>query len=68
MINGKTFDVEMPTNIPVINIAAANIPAVCACCGLTVCGAYIMANELITESKSIKIKSTIPKKKKNKLL
>lgn len=40
-------DDEMPTKIPVISIAAANMPAVCACFGATICGAYIIPNELI---------------------
>ncbi len=45
-IVGNTIDVVIPEKIPVINIAAANIPAVTAYCGFTVCGAYIIASEL----------------------
>lgn len=43
---GHTIDDMIPRKIPVINIAAANMPAVTACCDLTVCGAYIMPSEL----------------------
>lgn len=45
-IFGNTNENIMPEKIPVINIAAANIPAVTAYCGFTVCGAYIIPSEL----------------------
>lgn len=48
---GSTLAVKQPVKIPVINIAAANIPAVCACCGSTVCGAYIIPSELLRNKK-----------------
>lgn len=43
---GNTNANIIPEKIPVISIAAANIPAVAACCGFTVCGAYIIPSEL----------------------
>lgn len=52
--HGNTTAHDTPAKIPVINMAAANIPAVWACCGETVCGAYIMPKELrITKKKLI---------------
>lgn len=36
----------IPEKMPVISIAAPNIPAVDAYCGSTLCGAYIMPREL----------------------
>lgn len=50
--HGNTFAARHPLNIPVTSIAAANIPAVCACCGSTVCGAYIIAKELIKQKQN----------------
>lgn len=41
-----TAEEVMPVKMPVMSMAAANMPAVCACCGATVCGAYIIAREL----------------------
>lgn len=38
-IYGNTIDDEMPRQMPVMSIAAANIPAVDACWGATICGA-----------------------------
>lgn len=45
-IAGYTTDEEIPVKMPVMSMAAANIPAVWAYCGSTVCGAYIIPNEL----------------------
>lgn len=53
--HGYTLAAKHPKNIPETSIAAANIPAVCACCGWTVCGAYIIAKELtIKKTNSLK--------------
>lgn len=49
--HGNIMAHETPAKMPVISMAAANMPAVCACCGDTVCGAYIMPNELDIEKK-----------------
>ena len=43
---GITKEKLMPQKIPVIRLAAPNIPAVAACSGSTVRGQYIMASEL----------------------
>lgn len=45
-IHGNTNPHETPAKMPVISMAAANMPAVWACCCDTVCGAYIMPKEL----------------------
>lgn len=44
--HGAVPENDIPQKMPVINEAAANIPAVAACCGSTIDGAYIIANEL----------------------
>lgn len=49
-IFGYTTDEVIPVKMPVISIAAANMPAVWAYWGSTVCGAYIIPNELKSEN------------------
>lgn len=49
-IFGYTTDEVIPVKMPVMSMAAANMPAVCAYCGSTVCGAYIIPNELQSDN------------------
>jgi hypothetical protein len=44
---GKTEENIIPKKMPLINMLAANIAAVEAYCGATVCGVYIMPSELV---------------------
>lgn len=46
----NTIENVIPVKMPVINMAAANIPAVTAYCGATVCGAYIIPRELYRQT------------------
>lgn len=48
-IQGNIHENMIPEKIPVISIAAPNIPAVDAYWGSTLCGAYIMPRELRVE-------------------